>query len=73
MSDTKWHSGTAPTREEVLTEIARELAMRRSVFPRWVEAGKLKQAEANKRIDRLQAGYDFIMERWPREQQALGL
>ena len=62
-----WASGKAPTRDEVVIELGRELAMRRNVFPRWVEAGKLSQRQADERIDRLQAALEFISEHWPHE------
>jgi hypothetical protein len=55
-----------PTRAEILHEIARELAKRREVFPRWIADGKLKQDEADRRINRMQAGYDFIVREMPR-------
>jgi hypothetical protein len=55
-----------PTRDEIVHEIARELAKRREVFPRWVADGKLKQDEADRRINRMQAGYDFIVKEMPR-------
>lgn len=54
-----------PTRDEILHELARELAKRREVFPRWVVDGKLKQADADARINRMQAGYDFLMHNLP--------
>lgn len=38
------------TREEILKELQRELATRRSVYPKWVSLGKLKQKTANHRI-----------------------
>jgi hypothetical protein len=70
-TDPRWHTGVQPTREDVLSEVARELAMRRGVFPRWVQSGKITQAQADKRIDALQAAYDFIMEKWPKTQMDL--
>lgn len=62
----RWSSGEqAPTREEVLAELARELAKRRAVYPKWVAAGYLTPKMAMERIDRLQAAYDFVGEKWP--------
>jgi hypothetical protein len=49
------------TRTEILQEIGRELSMRRDTFPQLVKEGKLKQDEADRRINRMQAGYEFIM------------
>jgi hypothetical protein len=68
----RWH-GEAPTREEVLAEIARELALRRNFYPRWVAAKKLSQTAADERIDRLQAAYDYIGATWPATQAKLPL
>lgn len=62
---------SGPTREEVLREIGRELAKRREVFPRWVEAGRLTQQQADDRIACMQAGYDWLRENWPSTQRAL--
>lgn len=36
-------------KQEILSEIARELAMRRNLYPKWIESGKVKQADADKR------------------------
>jgi hypothetical protein len=55
-----------PTRAEIIAELARELAKRREVFPRWIADGKLKQDEADRRVARMQAGYDFIVKEMPR-------
>jgi hypothetical protein len=68
----RWH-GEAPTREQVLAEIARELAQRRKFYPRWVAAVKLTQTHADERIDALQAGYDYIGATWPATQAKLPL
>lgn len=40
---------------EQLKELRRELAQRRRVFPKWVQDGRLEQAEADRRIARLEA------------------
>lgn len=37
-------------REEVLIEIEREIALRRRVYPRWVDQGKLKLDRAERQI-----------------------
>ncbi len=38
------------TREQKLAEIAREIALRRAVFPKWIESGRLKPEDAARRI-----------------------
>jgi len=47
---------TAPvTLAEEITCIRRELAMRQRVYPNWVKAGRMKPAEAETEIARMQA------------------
>ena len=53
------------TRAEILQEIGRELAKRRDVFPRWVREGRFTQKLADERINRMQAGYEWIMHNMP--------
>ena len=69
----RWYSGRAPTREEVLEEIGRELAKRRNLYPKWIAERKynLTQENADLALDRLQAAYDYIVEHWPSTQQSL--
>lgn len=43
-----------PTLEEAIAEVLRELAMRKSCYPRWVESGKLKPETAERQLTRLQ-------------------
>ena len=50
------------TRKLILSEIARELALRRNVYPRWIANKKLKRDEANKRVALLQCAYDYIQQ-----------
>jgi hypothetical protein len=69
----KWHGEAAPTRDQVVAEIGRELAKRRQLFPTWIEAGRITRKQADERIDRLQAAYDYITAHWPRDQQELPL
>ena len=38
-----------------IAEVRRELAVRRRVFPGWVASGKLPRAEADRRVERLEA------------------
>lgn len=38
------------SREEKLVEIAREIAFRRNLYPKWVKAGKMKMDDAGYRI-----------------------
>lgn len=36
--------------DQIIREVRRELNMRKSVYPKWVQAGKLKQIDADHRI-----------------------
>lgn len=38
------------TKKEILKEIAREIAMRRALYPHKISSGKLSAAEAERRI-----------------------
>lgn len=42
--------------------VEREIAMRRRVYPRWVESGKLKQGEADEEIRRMEAVLETLRE-----------
>lgn len=43
---------------EKLASAQRELGMRKRVYPRWVEQGKMKQAAADREIEIMQAIVD---------------
>jgi hypothetical protein len=56
-------SGTPiATIDQQITCIRRELALRLRVYPKWVEAGKMKQAEADKELAYMQAVHDTLTE-----------
>lgn len=38
-----------------LAEVRREIAMRQRVYPRWVTAGRISQAEATERLATMEA------------------
>ena len=48
------------TIDEMLTEIKREIVMRKSVYPRWIENGKIKKETANLRVLILEALQIFL-------------
>jgi hypothetical protein len=48
------------TVEEMLTEVKREIAMRKSVYPRWIESGKIKKETADLRVLILEALQIFL-------------
>lgn len=41
--------------EDQIKAVKREIAMRRSVYPRWVESGKMKQAKADEETRAMEA------------------
>lgn len=45
---------------EAIDEVERELAVRRRIFPKWVEDGKLSQTEALDRLERLTASCTYL-------------
>jgi hypothetical protein len=44
----------APTVDEMITCVEREIAMRRKVYPRWVEQKKLSQERADREIETME-------------------
>ncbi len=52
-------------RKTILVEMARELGMRRALYPKWIKAQKLSADDAEKRITLLQAAYDYVSETMP--------
>lgn len=47
--------GTSITNVDKRRECERELAMRRRVYPRWVETGKMKKHDADRQIAIMEA------------------
>lgn len=54
MSDTTSHTERFHVRE-LIAEVRREIRMRRSVYPKWVRAGRMDQVEADRQIDLMEA------------------
>jgi hypothetical protein len=46
--------------KEQIAEVARELAIRRATYPKWVASGKLKQAACDQQIARLAAALETL-------------
>lgn len=44
-----------PTIEDQMLCVSRELKMRRRGFPRWVEVGRMTQAQADREIETMEA------------------
>ena len=43
------------TVEDMLAECEREIALRRRVYPRWIETGRISQQKADRQIEVLKA------------------
>lgn len=48
------------TIDEQIACVRRELAMRQRVYPKWVAGGKMKQPDADKELERMQAVHDTL-------------
>jgi hypothetical protein len=48
------------TLRELAAEARREVAMRRNVYPRFVTAGKLEQAQADRQIEMMEEIVEFL-------------
>lgn len=49
------------TLDQQIAEIKREIAIRKNVYPKWVSAGKMRQAEADHAIAALTAALHTVM------------
>lgn len=49
--------------------VEREIDMRRRVYPRWVDAGRMKQAVADEEIRRMGAVLVTLRKAWPGNNQ----
>lgn len=52
---------TEITIEQQIAAVRRELAMRQRNYPKWVEAGRMKQAEMDHQLAAMQAVHDTLM------------
>lgn len=41
--------------EDQIAEIKREIRMREGVYPKWVQSGRMKQADSDRQIARMRA------------------
>lgn len=49
-----------PTLDDAIREVARELALRRRVYPKWCAAGRMKQHQADWQIACLEAALERL-------------
>lgn len=49
------------TAKEIHAELVRELKLRRYAYPRFVERGTLKQADADSQIKTLESAVEFLL------------
>lgn len=52
---------TAPSLDQQIAEIKREIAIRKNVYPKWVAADKMRQAESDLAIASLTAALHTVM------------
>lgn len=52
-----------------ITCVRRELAMRKNVYPKWVQSGRMKAEAADHEIHCLQAVHDTLTELQPKQPQ----
>ena len=50
------------TLRDQITELRRELSVRRRVFPGWVASGKLSAEEADRRVERMEGALASLYE-----------
>ncbi len=50
------------TLEAMIACVRRELAMRKNVYPKWVESGRMKPDDADHQINCMQAVHDKLSE-----------
>lgn len=68
----------APTNDRIMfpakiAELQREMQYRKRLYPRWVEAGKMKQAKADIQIRTLEAIIaDYQVRVWPQTRKFVG-
>ncbi len=49
--------------------VERELNMRKTLYPRWVESGKMSQQKAKREIDAMQATLETLKTLEPKQQK----
>jgi hypothetical protein len=49
-----------PSMADQIACVRREIAMRRNVYPKWIESGRLKAVEAERELARMQAVHDSL-------------
>lgn len=60
MTDQLFPTAQPPTMSDQIACVRREIAMRRNVYPVWVKSGRLKEAEADRELERMQAVHDSL-------------
>ena len=52
----------AVTFQEAVSEVKRELAIRKRFYPKWINSGRLKEEDATRQIARMQAALHIMNE-----------
>lgn len=50
-------SQEAPSLDDQIKEVGREIGMRKNVYPKWVAAKRMSQADMDRRIATMEAAY----------------
>jgi len=51
-----------PSLDTIIRDVGRELGMRRTMYPKWIAAGRMKQDDADQRLACADALYRFLKE-----------
>lgn len=62
MQDYKVNSNGVRTLEEAVSEVQREIDVRRRLYDRWVNEGKLSRIDAHDRLERMMTGLKYLLE-----------
>jgi hypothetical protein len=61
MTDFELSSGVVPIEKQIQC-VAREIKMRERCYPRWVRQGRMKEAEAQRELERMRAVLHTLQE-----------
>lgn len=61
MSDFRLDAGVIPIEKQIQC-VAREIKMRERCYPRWVKQGRMKEAEAQRELERMRAVLHTLQE-----------
>ena len=59
-----------PTIDEQIKSVAREIAIRKNVYPKWVASGRMKLNESEKEIKMMEAVLDTLKQHQSHQESA---